>query len=174
MTDLEHHLRTLRARAAGLAKASADWGPVDLSAAWQELHQQQRAQVNQLWDTALAGGGIILHLAVLRLLESLPRLQTIAFQARSELRRHVGEGKLPYDVWPTGPRFGLDLLVVQLFDDCCSLWLRSERRCNWFGREPKVAAAYARFMGELADHLAEASPGDGRPQIGGQLPPKAR
>ena len=155
MNHLIDYRDILEALATRLTAESADWVPTQMHAR-QELRRCEAMQASLLWNMALAGGSIILHLAVQRRLDLLPRLQTRALQARSELRRHVEEGKPAYDVWPAGPREGFDLLVVQLFDDCCRTWLHSKQRRNWFGREPEVATTYARFMNELAKHLPEA------------------
>jgi hypothetical protein len=107
-----------------------------------------------LWDMALASGAIILHLAVLRRLNSLPRFQTRALQIRAELRSYVEAGNVPF-VPQAMMSGGLDALIVQLFDDCCAMWLHlpRPRSIGWFGRELKAAGEYVRFMKELAAHL---------------------
>lgn len=151
-----HHLgdacETLKARAARLITESAEWAPVDVHDRL-GLRQRQETQSALLWDMAVAGGGILLRLAVLRLLDSLPRLQTRAFQARSDLRTHLERGQLPF-AWRPRPAAGFDVLVVQLFDDCCHTRLDLQGPRTWFGREPEVAATYARFMNVLAEDLA--------------------
>jgi hypothetical protein len=129
--------------------------PVDVSRPL-ELREKQRAQQELLWDTALAGGGVILNLSAQRLLDSAPRLQTRAFQARADIRRYTEAGELPWEIWPV-PAEGLDVLVVQMFDACCDIWFGRDGRRTWFGRESEAAATYATFMVELVHHLENQS-----------------
>jgi hypothetical protein len=165
--DIEHHRLILEARAARLLAESREWAPVDMTRP-HELRETRRARQELLWDTAIAGGGVILNLSAQRQLNSAPRLQTRALQARAEIQRSTEAGELPWDVWPV-PAEGLDLLVVQMFDDCCHIWLGKGERRIWFGRESEAAATYAAFMLELARHLEP----HGADTLGSAKPPKS-
>ena len=57
----------------------------------------------------------------------------------------------------TAGAHGFDVLVVQLFESCCEIWLGRKSHHTWFGREVEVAATYARFMTELALYLEPAA-----------------
>jgi hypothetical protein len=154
MNEIERHRSILEARASRLAAEAERWGPADM-ADRRELVRRQDEQKSLLWDMALTGGGIILRLAVLRLLNSRPRLQTRALQTRADIGRQLDEGTLPDDLHPVRG-VGFDVLVVKLFDECCWMWLGRDTFTGWYGHEVEVAIKYARFMRELAEHLREA------------------
>jgi hypothetical protein len=106
-----------------------------------------------LWTMALTGGAILLRLAIGGHLTCYPRIQTLALQVRSELRHHVDKGTLPWQPsWPTGGwrTTGLDVRIVQLFDQSCRIRLGLQDPVTWYGHEREVAEAYARFMEELS------------------------
>lgn len=114
---------------------------------------------------AVEGGGTILSLSVRAQLGTAPRLQTRALQTRAEIRRFADAGTLPWDYVPVHAH-GFDLLLVQLFEACCAIWLGQKSHHSWYGREVEVAATYSRFMRDLAQHLRDAGPaesGTGRP-----------
>jgi hypothetical protein len=143
-----------------LLEQSAAWTPVDRTIPpeqWRPLHEAQQAA---LAGVALHAGGAILELAAHKRLDSLPRLQTRALQIRADLRRHVEMGQLPVSYEYAG---GFDSLVMQLFDDCCKMWLPRQFTSYWrFGREAEMAALYVRFLTEFGQHLRSLPP-DPRP-----------
>lgn len=160
--SVESVYRDLEETAQYLIQESAKWIPEDRSLLYEERRARDAAHDDLLRRVALSGGGAILRLAVQKRLESLPRIQTRAFQTRGELRRHADTGTLPRNWPPYGE--SLDGLIVKLFDDCCRIWLPAEYRdtCDSYGRELWKPKLYARFLTELADHL-RSLPRDDRP-----------
>lgn len=153
LNEVENQCALLNGCAARLREESAAWQSADTT---EPAADQRRAHIDRmdlLWAMALVGGAALMRLAIGGHLSHRPRLQTLAHQVRSELRRHVDEGTLPsHPWWPGGGwrHTGLDLRIVQLFDQCQQIWFGGQDAVIWYGREREVAAAYARFMSELS------------------------
>jgi hypothetical protein len=150
--------KVLEGHAARLIQESSAWIPVDMRDAG-KLSIQRKLQANLLWQMAVTGGGIIMRLSSLGFLKSHPRLQNRALQIRAELRRHVDSGELPQTTWPSWPSYtsGFDLLVVQLFHECCGELSHQQLSREWIGNEYATATIYAGFMKRLADELRNES-----------------
>ena len=91
--------------------------PAETGAYDRELRRRQVL----LWKCAVDAGAILLHAAVLRALDGLPRIVTRILQLRAELRAAIDSGELPHNYRLEVASRSCDYFLVQMFEETCRL-----------------------------------------------------
>ena len=121
---LLQYSRELEVRALWLAEEAATWSPVDLvqyPAETGAYDRELRRRQVLLWKCAVDAGAILLHAAVLRALDGLPRIVTRILQLRAELRAAIDSGELPHNYRLEVASRSCDYFLVQMFEETCRL-----------------------------------------------------